>query len=509
MGLRETLRRGGAETKLKEQLQREQWQTQHLTESMVALERQMVDDGWRRLTTQLDREFTRDGLDDLMRMSRAMYLSHPLIQRAVNVRAYYTWAQGVHVDAEDEQVQELVVEPMMEDHGNKKEIFGHQARILTDVDQSVDGNVAFALWTTAKGDVRVRTIPVEEIREVISDPDDRCEIWFYRRSWVEDRFDLGTGRQAPKPREVLYPDWRYALTATDKPGTIGGVEVQWDAPVIHQKTGGLKNMSFGIPETYAALDWARAYQKFLEDWHTIVASLARFAWQKTTKGRKIQSVKERLQSTVTPENAAESNRAPGAGSVHISQAGEDLTPISKSGATTSANDARPSRLMIAAAMDLPDTILSGDADQGNLATAKTLDRPTELAIRSRQSMWADLYRDIFSYAIEVRRLNGQLTGVKDTGVTVSFPEVIQHDTENMVNAIVAAATLNGSIDAGTIPGEQLSRMLLQTLGVEDIDAVLEDLDSDAVRDQVADLPPEAREALMEAVHRIADLAPAT
>lgn len=505
MGLLEGIRRGGQEKQLREELQSERWQNQHLAESMATLERQMVDDGWRRLTTQLDREFTRDGLDDLMRISRAMYLSHPLIQRAVNVRAYYTWAQGVHVTAEDDHVQALVVEPMMEDHGNKKEIFGHQARILTDVDQSVDGNVALALWTTAKGDVSIRTVPAEEVREVISDPDDRCAIWFYRRCWVEDRFDLKTGYSVPTPREVFYPDWRYALTATSKPKSIGGIEVQWDAPIIHQCTGGLKNMSFGIPETYAALDWARAYQKFLEDWHTIVASLARFAWRMTTKGSKIQRAKTRLGSTITPDEPVETNRAPGAGGVFVGGESDSMTPIAKSGATTSADDARPSRLMIAAAMDLPDTILSGDADQGNLATAKTLDRPTELAIRSRQSMWADLYRDIFAYAIEVKQKAGQLGGVEDLGVTVSFPEVIQHDTESMVNAIVAAATLSGSIDAGTIPGEQLSRMLLQALGVEDIDAVLEDLDDEAAHAQIDDLPPEAREALVEAVAQLTAL----
>jgi hypothetical protein len=190
--------------------------------------------------------------------------------------------------------------------------------------------------------------------------------------------------------------------------------------------------------------------------------------------------------------------------VHISQEGEELTPIPKSGATTSAEDGRPSRLMVAAAMDLPDTILSGDADQGNLATAKTLDRPTELAIRSRQSLWADYDRDIFGYAIAVRQRRGEFRNA-DPNITVSFPQVIEHDTESMVKAIVAAATLSGNIDAGTIPAEQLSRMLLQALGVEDVDSVLDDLDDEQLHQAVEDLPPEAREALMEAVSKIADL----
>lgn len=504
MGLLEGIRGGGNERHLREELRQERWQNQHLTESVRSLEAQMDVEGWRRFTAAQDRDFTRGGLDELMRVSRAMYLSHPLIQRAVNVRAYYTWAQGVHVHADDEAIQAELIEPMMDDPANKAELYGHQARILTDVDQSCDGNNFTALWTTDVGAVSVRSVPPEEIREIITSPDDRRVIWFYRRCWVEDRFSLDTGRVMQVPKEVLYPDVQYALNAPSKPQSIGGIDVQWDAPIIHLRTGGLKHMQFGIPETYAALDWARAYQKFLSDWHTIVASLARFAWQKTTKGSKIKDAKTRLQSSITPDEPRETNRAPGAGSVHISQEGEELTPIPKSGATTSAEDARPSRLMVAAAMDLPDTILSGDADQGNLATAKTLDRPTELAIRSRQSLWADYDRDIFSYAIAVRQRRGEFRSA-DPNITVSFPQVIEHDTESMVKAIVAAATLSGNIDAGTIPAEQLSRMLLQALGVEDVDSVLDDLTDEQLHQAVNDLPPEAREALMEAVSKVADL----
>src|SRR6185503_16182739 len=128
---------------------------------------------------------------------------------------------------------------------------------------------------------------------------------------------------------------------------------------------------------------------------------------------------------------------------------------------TSAEDAKPSRLMVGAAMDLPDTILSGDPQQGNLATAKTLDRPTELAMRSRQSAASDWHARIFRYTVDAKVRRGKLPGRieayggetevepgVDATVNVVFPPILEHDTQQTVAAIVSAATLDGKSEAG-------------------------------------------------------------
>ena len=492
MGILDALgRRNGEADKLREQLQQERWQNDYLSESMSTLELSLEDEGWRKLTLRTDREFTRGGLDELMRISRAMYLSHPLIQRAVNVRTYYTFGQGMEVKAVEDEVQEKIVEPLLSDRGNRADLVSHQARILTDVDQQVEGNIFTALFDR-KGEVAVRSIPAEEIREIVADPEDRTQVWFYKRSWNEQRFDSQRGIVNAIGREAFYPDWRYEPGS--RPSSIGGVPVMWASPVIHQRTGGLKHMQFGIPETYAALDWARAYRKFLEDWHTIVASLARFAWKQTSKGSKLAAAKTKLASTISSDQPTETNPPPTAGSVFIGAEDSQLTPIPKSGAHTSAEDARPSRMMVGAAMDLPDTILSGDADVGNLATAKSLDRPTELAIAHRQQLWADFYRDIFDFATErAARANVIPNGI-DRTVEVTFPPILEHDAMETVRSIVTAATLDGKLEAGTMAREDLSRLLLQALGVEDVQAALEKLD-DTTRNDLA----QAVERLSKAV----------
>lgn len=252
-------------------------------------------------------------------------------------------------------------------------------------------------------------------------------------------------------------------------------------------------MQFGVPSTYSVFDWARAYKKFLEDWHSIVASLARFAWNKTkNKGSKKKKVKDQLQSTLSKENAREGNPPPGPAAVHVDDEDSPLMPINKSGAQTSAEDAKPSRLMIASGLDLPDTMLSQDPQQGALATAKTLDRPTELGFLNWQAMERSREQDIFRYAFDSMVRRGErgwgkaefVDGLSivvpsvDPTVNITFPPVLEHDARDIVGALVSAATLDGKADAGTIPRETLAKALMEAVGVEDVEDALGEIDTE-------------------------------
>lgn len=480
---------------MSEQLRAANIMAETFQENLARLEDSQEAGEWKRISFNVEREFTRPGLDDICDLSRAMYLSHPLIKRLVNVTTYYTFAQGVTRKAMDDRVQKEVLEPHLADEGNKRELYGHAARILTDVDQLVEGNVFMALFTDLEGNVKLRSFPTKQIREIYHRAGDSRDITFYRRSWSEQIFDENTGSTKSVQNEALYPDYLYQPRV--RPKKIGRMEVHWDSPIIHKKSGGMKDMMFGIPETYAALDWARAYRKFLENWHTLVASLAKFAWNATTKGSKIKAGKEKLRSQLEDSDTFEDDNETVAGGVFLGKPGEKLDAIPKTGAHTSAEDARPSRLMVAAAGDIPDTILSGDVDVGNFATSKTLDRPTWLRMRNRQFTERDWEQAIFRYLIDAKVRAGKLPGTikyepdgsnsyvdpgVDSEVKVAFPPILQEDTLDMVKAIIAAATLEGKTEAGTLPPEQVSKMLMETLEVEDIDSVLSELDATERRD---------------------------
>jgi hypothetical protein len=485
---------GGEERNMREQLRAASLMADVAQENLARLEDNMDAGEWKRVSFQVEREFTRPGLDDICDLSRAMYLSHPLIKRVVNVTTYYTFGQGVTYKAHDDRVQKEVLDPHLADEGNKRELYSHQARLLTDVDQLVEGNVFMALFTDLEGSVKIRSFPTKQIREIYHKKGDAQSITFYRREWTEQVFDEETAQVKSVQNSGLYPDYLYQ--PKNKPQKIGRMEVHWDSPIIHKRSGGMKDMQFGIPETYAALDWARAYRKFLENWHTLVASLAKFAWNATTKGSKLKAGAAKLRSELDDTDAfdeAEDVK----GGIFMGKAGDKMEPIPKTGAHTSAEDARPSRLMVAAASDLPDTIVSGDVDVGNFATSKTLDRPTWLRMRNRQFTEKDWHQAIFRYCVDAKVRAGKLPGTikyesdgsnsyvepkVDATVKVAFPPILQEDTLDMIKAIIAAATLEGKTEAGTIPPELLSKMLMETLEVEDIEAALEEIDPEERRD---------------------------
>lgn len=456
-------------------------------ERIAELEFALEDEGWRRLGLEGEMEFSRDGLDKIIRRARLMFLKNPLIRRSVLVQSFYVFGQGMHIEARDERVNE-VLQGFWADRRNRKALTGHEAMISKERTLGHDGNVFLALFTNfSTGKVQIRSVPVDEIKDFITDPEDRLVIRYYRRVWTEQRVDPQTGRKDTKKREAYHPDWQYEPQGSERLQRIGGVKVDWETPLMHVKVGGLEHMRFGVPDVYAAMDWASAYKSFLEDWHSIVRSLSRFAWKLKTKSSKVAKAKKKIGTTLGTDSH-EKNPPPTAGSTALEDEATELTPIPKTGATVKANDGRQLRLMVAAGTDVPDTMLANDPNMGNLATAKTLDRPTELAMRNRQELWRGVFTDIADYVIQQarERTNGQLRDVSDDldlTVDVTFPPILERDMHAIVKAIVTAATLDGKPRADLVPTNVIVRELLVALGVQNVDKILKQV-ADRLGDEV-------------------------
>lgn len=481
---------------------------EYLLEKISELEDHLYRDeqGWAEVGSHSSTEWSKEAVNRLARRSRLFWLSNPLIRRGVNLRVYYTWGQGLDVTVDDEPQAE-VLEALLGEDGNVAELFSHQARMEADVALQTDGQLFAAMFTNPQtGSVSVRTVPVEQVADIICDPDDRRRVWFYKRVWTSDELDVSTGASKPRERTVFYPSADY--WPQTRPDSIGGHRVRWDAPMVHISEGKLRGQKWSAPVVYPALDWAKAHKRFLEDWYTIVRSLSRFAWKWTGPGRKAAGAQSRLSTTVDRDSHVDGNPPPPAGSALTVPDGQDLTPIPKTGATVSVEDGRQARLMIASALEVPDTWLSGDADVGNHATARTLDRPTEMMIESRRSMWESFYRRIIGYALDqaVIAPAGRLQGTvrfeaerrkveHPAGVSLDFdwPELSEQGMGEMVTALVEAATLDGKGDAGTIPREELSRRLMQALGFDNADELADQLSQD----------PDGRSA-MEAIARVSE-----
>lgn len=470
-----------------------------VTERLAELELAMEDEGWLKLDFMSAQEFSRAGLGKIIKLARLMYLKNPLINHAVDVQSHYVFGQGMAVQAAHPLVNDAIAR-FLDDPKNKVELTGHQARMQKEVELAVTGNLFLVFFASpVTGRVRVRSIPVEEIAEIICDPDDGKTPWYYKRVWSEQGFNASSGLASPAQKTAYYPSWE--VNPKEALKGIGGNPVM-EYPVYHVKVGGHEGMRFGVPEIYSALDWARAVKEDLEDFATIRRSLSRFAWNMTTKGgpKGVAAAKTKLETTLgaLSSTSGETNPPPTVGSTFIAAEGAaTLTPVNTRGAGMLPDDARMLWLMVSAGTGIPETILAGNAEVGNLATAKTLDRPTELKMRARQELWRDVYGRVLDYVVDRAALANEgelkgkleydedkkpyvvLTDDPDTGdpinrqINIGFPGILERDTNAHVDAIVKAATLDGKPQAGTMSNKTTARLLLTALGVEDIDGELE------------------------------------
>ncbi len=474
-----------------------------VSERLAELELAIEDRNWQKLTAESNREFSRQGLRIIAGMSRLFFLKNPLTKRAVSVKAMYVWGQGVNISAADDDV-DGVLQAFMDDYDNRKEMFGHQAKVDKEVDLEINGNVFFVLFPNiSSGEVKISTIPFDEIEDIKTDPDNRKRPRYYVRQWTSQYFDEVTGVDKPLAKKEYYPDWRYLPKKNQRPDKINGCDVHWESPIYHIKVGGLDDMRFGVPETYAGLDWVRAYKEFLEDWATLTRAHSRVAWKFATKQGQagVAAAKAKLGTTVaTGGTSFETNPAQVTGSSFIST-GDTMEPMKTAGAHVSMEDGRRLGMMAGSAHGIPETMLFGDVSKGAHATAKTLDRPTELMMKERQGMWIDVLKDIFDYVIDWSivapsgRLNGMSTvkyvegadtlegadllGPKndqllDRHIDVDFPPVLQQDLKDLISAIVSATTLDGNAPNGAFPDKRfVAGLLLKALGEDDVDEVLD------------------------------------
>lgn len=485
-----------------------------LSESLTDLERALYEPGWQRFSVLTEREFAPDTLVQLRQICRLMSVANPLIKRGAQLRSAYVWGQGVEITARangqdkapkappidpfaqpgmppqqrepavSEQDVQAVISAFLDDPGNKRAVTGDAARDRLERCLYTDGELflAFTIRPTT-GDVQVRTVIADEIVDVIYNPDDRSEPWYYRRRWIRRQVDKD-GRPAEQQMERLYPCLDYRPRR--RPRRIGQTDVDWNMMLLHVDVNRPESWSRGVPDCYAAIAWARAYKEFLENWAVLMRALSRYAWRLTAKGAAKAQAKTRI--AAAPARDPVTGGAQDVGGTAITPPDATFEAIPKSGATIDAESGRPLAMMVASAIGVPVTMLLADPGQtGARATAETLDLPTELEMTQRRNVWGGVYHRMCDLVIaeSVKAPKGSLKGsvkVDDYGVEtvvlrgdtpttvdIVWPDLDDYDPATRIKAIVEAHGTD------VLPDEHIARLLLTVLGVRDVDEILAEM----------------------------------
>lgn len=441
-------------------------------------------EGWASLTG--------DGLDKISHSElvanankvRAFSQMNPLLKRGKIVRAGYVFGDGVKVTARSDgkatgtQDVATVIDEFLEDNRNLAAAFSTNAQHSIEHDLFDDGNVFLGHWTNPMtGQVQVRQINFEQITRIMTRPGDDLVPQFYLREWTVD-----TGTGTPKQLKAWYPDLRHHPASMVR--SIENIPVLWPgksypdqygtgAAIYHLKVNPLgRNKLWGVGDGYAAMDWAKGYTGFIQDWAGLMNTLSKIGYHMKGNGGK-----EQLART--------------AANMQYGQAGGttfgnfELEAPNIKGASFDADSGRPLAALVGAALGLPVTILTADpGSTGARAVAETLDAPQRNEMKARQRVHVSYYRAVCDFVIQqaVAAPRGPLKGavlIEDDQRIVQFRDktdpavdVTMHDLENIdISAWMEA--ISKADATGKMPPVETLKLLLRGFGYDDIASIVD------------------------------------
>lgn len=494
--------------------------------------------GWQREINYSRLEFSRWGIQQIILICRLYYLKNPICRRLVDVIAQYVFARGFDITTDDDDVND-VIKSIVQNNANT---FGHVSLTAQQRSKITDGNLFWVYFTSeGTGECKERLIDATEIQEIWTDPDDSDVPQYYQRQWTQRVHDPVTGAQSTKSMMAWYPAINF--DPSPKPTEIKGHPVMWKTPVYHRKLGTVGKWLFGCPPMYPMVDWAAESRHFLEVCMSVRQTLSQISAQVTTKGgqQAIEGWKQQVQTQVGPGSPAyDTNPEAVAGSTLVKGPGTTYAPVVVQGATFSPDDVRWYVIMCCMCLGMPPTFI-GDMETSNLATATSLDRPTETVFLSIQEEWIEDMTIRMSYMLSrsinapggklieshkgarvvaaVRQIKETFAGNRywgfreakkpapgkpaDIEVRVQFPAIREGDIGVLIKAGVEAMTLDNK--GGQIVGvdERAGNLwLMETLGFENASELIEKMYPSTGKDKYD--PDRAKQKLAAPIMKLAD-----
>jgi len=410
----------------------------------------LEDAGWISLSGQTGDVITEAERITNLKLSRLYAVKDPLGKQSIRLWTDYTFGSGMtwSVDEKEAKTQKAL-ESFWDSRANQNVLSARGQRKSSDK-LLIDGEVFFAIFLGSQGSATIRWIDPLEITEIITDPDDKEDVKFYKRSWSDAQ---------GKVHESIYRSWTNIKNEATKDQYGASVQKNDDA-LIYQLTYNTTTQR-GNPLLLPALTWMKYYTKFLSSRIAVMLALAKFAWRTKVAGG---------QAAVDAIKAKTEGKEINAASQLLENMGSDTTPIkTDTGASGAYQDGRMIKLQIAAAVGIPEQYY-GDISIGNLATAKTVELPMMKMFTSYQKVWEDTYKDINSIILEHNKIPPD-----NWYVDMQFPPIAPEDVLQAATAIVQI--LNVFPEFASSPDVQ--QIAMMTLGVNDPSEALEQITTEA------------------------------
>jgi hypothetical protein len=265
----------------------------------------------------------------------------------------------------------------------------------------------------------VRRVPLEQIANRATDPDDTEVTAYYLRHYDRKNFDGTTERI-----EEWYPTIEWKDAGVPIEARIANTPVNPEWVIVDLRVNVPSGGHWGVPDCFAALPYAWAYSEYIRDASSLLKALTMIAWKVVGK------TQTQAQAAGVRLSKASSS---GPGGVAVMTPETQMSSMPRAG-QVDMNDGLALAAQVASALDVPVTaLLNNPAIGGGFGSVAALDGPTVAMARARQERWSDFYVRVF-----------RAMGFRD--LTLDFPRVTEDPVHRQVSSL-ATGRATGAIYA--------------------------------------------------------------
>lgn len=418
------------------------------------------------------------------------YSTDGYIKRGVNLHTDFVFGKGIDIPkAKSEVIMEEVVTPFWRDPVNQRNYFSFMAQQRRHKEAAISGELNILIKIDPITS-RVRLYPIlpHEIIEVIPDKDEPGRPAFYqlRHTVREWDFQRNQWKGTVDMDLQLHRAYRYKIFEASNDELARGL-------VYHVGFNEFFDLMRGESDIHACYEESESARDIAQDGATLSRSNAEIGYKMLIKkgGKTVKDdVMEYLKTRTDGSNPTP---APGSEWVENDAVSREWMQARDTGAQSREKDQRLMRLYTYATLGFGEHYF-GDASTGNLATSTSMELPVIKMIESEQKLWESIYHDLINFQIDIAAVGGVISGEtvdrdeleveteENRMIDIDFPPITQKEIDRYITAVTGAES------ASLLPYKSAARLVMEALGVNNIDEELEELtDAKAIQDKIAEV----------------------
>lgn len=337
--------------------------------------------------------------------SRRLATYNTIVKRGINIRNAYMWTDV----PEPRKMSKRAAERL------DAVLLGREARVRDEAAFNTDGMVIYRVSPGGN----VAPVPITRVQGIARAEDALEEADIHALLITPVPLEDPSRATLPDPEWVIL-DGKPRVDVVDQ----GGYKTNKTDVLVVATVNRLAGEQWGKPDLMGAVYWAQAYKEYLEAGHVLAKALARVAFKvKSTTTAQQQAVIDKM-STLQ-----------GTGATASLGADQDLLAVSKAGAGIEFSAGTPLAAMVAAALDVPLSVLLTDGSAGGRQGAETaLEEPTFKALELRRQVHKDLVKRVlraagFKTEVDLAPLSNDLIQRWGQVVTLGLQNGILHRVE--------------------------------------------------------------------------------